>query len=396
MFCNRWVPLLVVALLFAGAAALDGQAQNQLLPVRVQLPEPLSRNDATIPVSFRTNPEAGQTLLQTSERFADEVFVMMPPEARREVTVLSLLPPQQLEGQETPAFTFEQRRSDGRLWLMDEEGPVLAYNMEEQLPEGVPEDRKRACYIHPIYGLDGEVLTDDFPDDHYHHRGLFFAWPEVFYEGERYDIWHLDDIRPRFDAVLYQETGPVCALFGIRNSWVINGETPIIEETVHVTVWQDDDKGRAIDVRLELRALEQPVTLGGEVNKGYGGFNLRYGPRPESFITTPDGLREEDSLHARFAWADLSAQFEGRDQRSGMTVIPHPSNLDYPPEYILRHYGFVGSNWPAMRSHTLHPEDPPVVMQHRVWVHRHGAEDGGVEQAAQHYIEPPCVALSPR
>jgi sugar/nucleoside kinase (ribokinase family) len=34
------------------------------------------------------------------------------------------------------------------------------------LPEGVPEDRRRSCYIHPIYGLDGQVLTDDFPKDH--------------------------------------------------------------------------------------------------------------------------------------------------------------------------------------------------------------------------------------
>ena len=31
-------------------------------------------------------------------------------------------------------------------------------------------------YIHPIYGLDGEVLTEDFPEDYPHHHGIFWAW----------------------------------------------------------------------------------------------------------------------------------------------------------------------------------------------------------------------------
>jgi AcrR family transcriptional regulator len=40
----------------------------------------------------------------------------------------------------------------------------------------VPEKFRRSCYIHPLYGLDGEVMTEDFPVDHRHHRGVFWAW----------------------------------------------------------------------------------------------------------------------------------------------------------------------------------------------------------------------------
>lgn len=44
----------------------------------------------------------------------------------------------------------------------------------------------RSGYIHPLHGLDGEVLTRDWSPDHPHHRGLYWAWPEVDW-GDRRD-----------------------------------------------------------------------------------------------------------------------------------------------------------------------------------------------------------------
>ena len=38
----------------------------------------------------------------------------------------------------------------------------------------------RSNYIHPLYALDGEVLTEDFPEDHPHHRGIFWAWHQLY------------------------------------------------------------------------------------------------------------------------------------------------------------------------------------------------------------------------
>ena len=59
--------------------------------------------------------------------------------------------------------------SDKSLKLSDGKAPVLVYNHGEITNENVPEKdhrRSRACYIHPVWGLSGEVLTDDFPRDH--------------------------------------------------------------------------------------------------------------------------------------------------------------------------------------------------------------------------------------
>lgn len=65
------------------------------------------------------------------------------------------------------------------LALFEGDRPVFVYNHGMIHQPGVPADRARSTYVHPLYGLDGEVLTDDFPADHTHHRGLFWAWPHV-------------------------------------------------------------------------------------------------------------------------------------------------------------------------------------------------------------------------
>ena len=69
--------------------------------------------------------------------------------------------------------------NDKSLGLWEGDRPVLVYNHGVISRTNVPADRARSSYVHPLYGLEGEVLTDDFPVDHFHHRGLFWAWPRM-------------------------------------------------------------------------------------------------------------------------------------------------------------------------------------------------------------------------
>ena len=93
--------------------------------------------------------------------------------------------------------------TDKSLALFEGDRPVFVYNHGVIAPPpGVPADRARSSYIHPLYGLDGEMLTDDFPKDHYHHRGLFWAWPRVRIGDQHYDLWMLKGIEHRFERWL--------------------------------------------------------------------------------------------------------------------------------------------------------------------------------------------------
>jgi len=127
----------------------------------------------------------------------------LPP--RRLSALFVLLPAICLAGQATSgsaaAFRFGEVNPQS-LGLWDGDKAVLVYNHGVLRQPGVPIDRARSTYIHPLYGLDGEVLTDDFPRDHYHHRGLFWAWPHVTLGAQHHDLWMLRGIEQKFERWL--------------------------------------------------------------------------------------------------------------------------------------------------------------------------------------------------
>ena len=278
-----------------------------------------------------------------------------------------------------------------RLQLLEGDDPVLAFVYGMVLPEGVPAQYRRSCYVHPLYGLDGEVLSDDFPADHLHHRGLFWRWPHVTVGGQDLDQWACAGAGARFEGWLAQEGGPVCAVLGARSGWYVE-ERRIVEEEAWLRVWTAGKTGRAIDVCLVLAATDEPVGLGGREGKGYGGFGFRYAPREGPVITAPAGVAAQDSDDQPLAWADESGRFGGAAQPAGVALFTDPGNSDSPNGWCLRHYGYIGVGWPGLGRYTLEP-GRPLVLRYRLWVHRGGAEEGQVAAAYAAFAQPPEVAL---
>ena len=291
-----------------------------------------------------------------------------------------------------PAFSLHEE--DGRLRLLDGQQPVFAYNYGKQLREGVPERYRRSTYVHPIWDLSGTVITDDFPDDHYHHRGLSWMWPRVKVGDKTYSLWHLQGVQQIFQEWMAQDVGPVCATIGVRNAWQLSGGREIIDERVWIRAYRATDAGRAIDMRLTLEATEDTVQLMGKKtkNKGYGGVSLRLGPREETIITTSEGVQSEDSNHKRVPWADESGMFRGASQFSGAALFQHAGNPDFPAQWTLRHYGFLGVAWPGNDGTTLAPGET-VTLCYRLWVHGGDAEAGRVSRAYEAFTNPPAAQI---
>jgi hypothetical protein len=269
-------------------------------------------------------------------------------------------------------FHFRESADHRSLTLFENERPVLAYNLGEMSLPKVPVAGSRSSYVHPIYGLDGEVLTDDFPADHYHHHGLFWGWPHVVVNGKEFDLWKMKGIEIRFVKVTLKKANPLQAKLDIENGWYA-GDKKIVREQVLLTVHPADENGRSVDVELTWEAVDNPVTLGGAEGKSYGGLTLRFAPRKETTITTPAGRATEDLLISKLPWADLSAQFQGAPGKSGAAVFVAGDHPDFPPEWMTRDYGVLAVGWPGVHSQTLLP-GKPVTCRYRVWVHR-GAPD---------------------
>jgi hypothetical protein len=299
-------------------------------------------------------------------------------------TYCAVLPPQSVSqkvrldpSSQEAIFTFTDKE-DGRLLLSENSKPVLAYNFGLQLAPDVPEDRRRSTYIHPIYDPLDNVITDDFPADHHHHRGLSWMWPNVFLQGEKFDLWHIQGIRHKFESWLIQEVGPVCALLGSKNSWHLDDRV-VLDEWVWLRIFKACENGRAVDITLTWKAREK-IEITGESQKGYGGLCFRLAPRRETVIVTSDGLASEDSDLKRADWADESGKFGPDENFSGVAIFQHTDNPDFPAGWTLRHYGFLGVAWPGRQMLTLDPQQS-VTLKFRVWLHRGDADTGRVKEA---------------
>jgi hypothetical protein len=268
-------------------------------------------------------------------------------------------------------FEFKEL-DDKSLGLFESERPVLVYRFGKMSLPGVRMAGTRSSYVHPIYGLDGETLTDDFPADHYHHHGLFWGWPHVKIGDREYDLWKMRGIRIDFARWLAKEAGMDHAKLGVENGWFVRDKC-VVKEELWLDIHPGGKEGRNLDVRLTWTATDKAVTLGGAEGKSYGGLTLRFAPRKNTLITTPDGRAKEDLLITRLPWADLSATFDGARGPSGAAIFVHPRHPQYPPEWMTRDYGVLAVGWPGVKAETMEP-GKAVTCQYRVWIHR-GAPD---------------------
>ena len=288
---------------------------------------------------------------------------------------------------------FSLTETDSGLSLTERGRPVFVYRHKEQLAPGVPEKYRRATYIHPLFDLRGNVITDDFPTDHLHHRGLSWTWAHVGVGGEVHDPWACEGVRQVFEKWIARETGPVCATVGVKNAWW-TAQRKIVDEWVWIRAFGANEYGRAIDVLLTLKALE-PIELSGRKEKGYSGFGLRYGPRRKTIITTPQGVEAADSDLKPFPWADETGDFGGSSALSGAAIFQHASNPRCPAGWCLRHYGFIGVSWPGVEIIHLVPGQS-LTLRFRVWVHEGGAKEGKVQEAYDLFARPPSLSVGDR
>ena len=234
------------------------------------------------------------------------------------------------------AFRFSDLNSDS-LKLFDGDKAVLVYNHGVITNERMPKTdsrRSRACYIHPLWGLEGERLTDDFPRDHYHHHGIFWAWPHVGIGDDQYDLWEYKNIKQRFVRWLARESGPVAAVLGVENGWFVGREEGYDRTSLDAV--PSCRRRRAIPrSELCLDSGRSADHARGAEGKSYGGLTVRFAVRDakKTAITVPSGLSRRDLPETPLPWADLTSTFPGATEAQRRCPVRRqrspglPSNL---------------------------------------------------------------------
>lgn len=303
---------------------------------------------------------------------------LLRPE-RRDLGALEFQP----AASERSPFTF-RAFDEKSLAIWDQDRPVLVYNHGANQSARFPAAASHTSYIHPIYGLDGETLTDDFPKDHVYHRGLYWAWPHVKVgEQEEVDLWSLRGIRIQFQNWVERETAGDHAFLSVENAWIM-GKQKVMREIVRVKVHTAEDDSRAIDLELAWTPMDQPITLWGAPGKSYGGLTFRFATRGETQITTPHGRTSEDLLMTKLPWADFTDAFKAPGRLSGAAIFVHPGHPGFPPEWMTRHYGVLAVGYPGVNRQTF-PASQTFTCRYRIWLHRGSPNTEQIRKAYETY-----------
>ncbi len=274
---------------------------------------------------------------------------------------------------------FVEGIENGTLTVRDGKVDVLTYRFGDQLKEGVDPEQTRSCYIHPLYSLDGKALTDDFPEDHPHHHGLFWTWPAIRTRGQETQTWHPANLRQYFLRWLTREVHDHSASLSVENVWKLDGKEVVVSEILTLKALPLEESGRPIDLELKFEAVGGPLELHGapDQNKGYGGLTLRGASRFKGKpIRTDRGEYEGEQNNVRFRWADLPT--EG----AGVSIFVSPTHPDFPPSWVLRtsYAGLLNVSWPGLESARLLP-GKPIILRYRLYIHRGDLTASQIQQA---------------
>src|SRR5262245_37625994 len=238
---------------------------------------------------------------------------------------------------------FEVRTSEQGVLLLESGKRVLFY---QRAPRSLAGEFERSNYIHPLYGLNGEILTEDFPRDHLHHRGVFWTWHQVSVGGKSLgDPWMGKDFRwdvREVTPVPVDATSTALRTVVLWKSALLRdaagAEKALVRETAHVRVHRAAERKRKIDFEIVLEALEDDFRLGGsDDEKGYGGFSPRFFlPADVRFTGRGGAVKPEVNAVQAGPWVDVSGTFGNGRQVSGIAMLAHPSLPVFPPPWILR------------------------------------------------------------
>jgi len=237
----------------------------------------------------------------------------------------------------------------------------------------------RSDYIHPLYGLKGEILTDDWPDaGHPHHRGIFWSWPEVNYGTKRGDIYALQTVFARPTGKLKFISGSVYAEIDAENLWMWEDEEPIVRENAIIRVYRSTSNNRVIDLTIKLLALKDSVTIATRFTNSYGGLNVRMQSSESQDISY---FTDKDNSKPIRAWSDLNGIFAGNNSASGLMVLQHKDTPEYPGDWVqYPNLAWVQPTFPTSGTRYPISTEIPLVLRYRLIIHTGGKPEPDVSE----------------
>lgn len=267
-----------------------------------------------------------------------------------------------------------EKEEDGLLFLENGQ-KVLFYQIEPKNYDGKYE---RCNYVHPLWGLDGNVLTEDFPADHLHHRGIFWAWHQIWINGERIgDAWAIDHFEQRVKDVTFSNIHGGAGVLRtevewLSDQWLKSGrKVPYLKENSIITIYLVRNNIRKINFEISLLALEENLTIGGSEDvKGYSGFSVRVILPEDVLFSGPGGIvKPENTAVESPGYINISGSLGSEGRKAGVVIMDNPANPGYPQPWILRNAKSMQNAVFPGNTVVSVPTDKPLVLNYSLLVY---------------------------
>ena len=288
-----------------------------------------------------------------------------------------------------PAQPFEFRlpKEDGVIHLNENGQRVFTYQLDHKAKDG---KLARAHYVHPVHDPDGVIVTEDFPADHLHHRGIFWSWHQVLLKGKPVgDPWVCQDITWSKPTWFVSRHDKQSATLEITREWHAGEKKlPVMQVGLIVRATPAEDGVRRLDFELRLRALQEGVTLGGSDNaKGYGGFSPRVRlTKDVTFVGQIGPVKPMKTAVDGGAWMNVTRTIE--NEKRSVTMLVHPSHPGFPVKWILRaQRSMQNPQWPGRTPVAISTKED-TVLRYRLLLHNNRLDADAIESEWKRYAVP--------
>lgn len=245
----------------------------------------------------------------------------------------------------------------------------------------------RCNYIHPLYAADGTRLTEDFPADHLHHRGIFWAWHQILIDGKLVsDGWELKNFQQKvtnFEFVLQKGCGHINTTVDWKSPLWKNGAEPYLMEESTIVVYPKYGNYRRFDFKISLMPLVDGFRLGGsDDEKGYSGFSVRL-KLPDDVSFSDGNGTVEPTTNAVIAGnvMKISGSFIGQNKKGGVVIQSNPDNPEPSNSWIIRKKASMQNVAYPGRIPVPIPIKQPLVLKYTLLVFQGEMNDRQIKNA---------------
>ncbi len=267
----------------------------------------------------------------------------------------------------------------------------------------------RTGYIHPLLTPSGKNVTGDYPVDHPHQHGLFFAWTDCTFEGRDINFWDQKAQTARIRHLPANDSrrvsGPAFTEFTVNQrhedlSAPGGAAKTVLNETWQVRTWRPVGDYYLIDiVSTQTCASDSPLAIN---QYHYGGMAMRGtadwfidekgAEQPGDFLTS-EGKTRTDGNHSRPNWVDMHGRYPD-GSHAGVAVFDHPDNFRF-PQWVRLHPSkpyFVFT--PQVEEGFEIKPGEPYVSRYRYVVHDGPPDAELLDRLWNDYAHPPKVNVT--